>query len=73
MTGQGVRGDARCGTNRSFPAGGLVRRRVYVLIALQVMVPLVLLGLRWNDPGLNQLPFGWQMHTDCWGAEEPCR
>jgi hypothetical protein len=46
-----------------------VRRRVWVLISLQVLVPSVLLALRWSDPSLGPLPFGWQMHTNCWGAE----
>ena len=49
-----------------------MRRRVWILIALQVLIPLVLMGVRIADPSLSQLPFGWQMHTDCWGLEEPC-
>jgi hypothetical protein len=50
-----------------------MRRRIVVLAVAQVVLPLLLLGLRWTDPGLDQLRFGWQMHTSCWGAVEPCR
>ncbi|MFA9431676.1 hypothetical protein [Egicoccus sp. AB-alg2] len=50
-----------------------MRRRVGVLIVLQILLPLAMLGLRWSDPTLDQLPFGWQMHTGCWGAEHRCR
>ena len=50
-----------------------MRRRVYVLIAAQVLVPLLLLGVRATEPSMGQLNMGWQMHTSCWGAERPCR
>lgn len=45
-----------------------MRRRVWVLIALQVLIPTVLLVVRIADPSAGQLPFGWQMHTGLWGA-----
>jgi hypothetical protein len=49
-----------------------MRRRVYVLIALQILVPLLLLAARWADPEIGQRRFGWQMHTNCWGAIHRC-
>lgn len=49
------------------------RRVVYLLIALQVLIPAMLLGVRWSDPSVGQLRGGWQMHTVCWGGGEPCR
>lgn len=59
-------------SRRSGPPGGW-RLRVKVLIAVQLLVPAILLGVRWADPSAGQQPFGWQMHTSCWGSEEPCR
>jgi hypothetical protein len=50
-----------------------VRKRVWVLVAVQIAIPLVLLAMRWADPSAGQLRFGWQMHTVCWGREPPCR
>ena len=49
-----------------------MRRRVWILIALQVLIPAILLGVRIAEPSVGQLPYGWQMHTRCWGADEPC-
>ena len=49
------------------------RRLIMALVLLQIVVPAVMLGLRIGDPSLGQLPFGWQMHTSCWGAEPGCR
>jgi hypothetical protein len=67
--------DPQRGGDRSATGRGLLpmRRRIVVLAVAQVVLPLLLLGLRWTDPGLDQLRFGWQMHTSCWGAVEPCR
>lgn len=48
------------------------RYLVVALIALQVFIPTILLIVRWMDPSLGQLPFGWQMHTSCWGQEHGC-
>jgi hypothetical protein len=50
-----------------------LRLRVKVLIAVQILIPAVLLGVRWADPSSGQQSFGWQMHTQCWGREEPCQ
>jgi len=50
-----------------------LRLRVKVLIALQLLIPALLLGVRWADPSAGQQPFGWQMHTSCWEREPPCR
>lgn len=47
--------------------------RVKVLIAVQLLIPAILLGVRWNDPTEGQQSFGWQMHTSCWGRETPCQ
>ena len=44
---------------------------VVVLIAAQILIPAVLLGVRHLDPSRGQLPFGWQMHTTCWGSDAP--
>jgi len=41
-----------------------------VILVLLVLLPAVLLAARWQDPTRGQLPFGWQMHTTCWGAED---
>jgi hypothetical protein len=49
-----------------------VRRRVYLLVALQILVPLTLLVIRVASPELGQLRFGWQMHTSCWGQDPSC-
>ena len=38
------------------------------LAAAIVVVPTVLLLVRWDDPSRGQIPFGWQMHSSCWGA-----
>jgi hypothetical protein len=51
----------------------MVRRRVWVIIAIQLVIPAVLLLVRWSDPSVGQLRGGWQMHTSCWGRDEPCR
>ena len=48
------------------------RPLVLLLILAQVLIPAVLLGIRIADPSLGQLPFGWQMHTSCWGQSDPC-
>lgn len=45
------------------------RAIVVALIAAQVLVPTVALGLRVQDPARGQVPFGWQMHTTCWGSD----
>lgn len=45
-----------------------MRRRVYVLIAVQVLLPAIMLAIRWMDPSVGKLPFGWQVHTSCWGV-----
>lgn len=50
-----------------------MRERVYVLAVLIVLVPLLALAFRWDDPSRGQIRGGWQMHTDCWGRSEPCR
>lgn len=42
-------------------------RRTQILVLAIVLVPTALLLLRWEDPGRGQIPFGWQMHTSCWG------
>lgn len=44
-----------------------MRRRTLVVALAIVLVPMVLLGVRWAAPSLGQIPFGWQMHTSCWG------
>lgn len=49
------------------------RRLVWTLVVVQVLIPAVLLGVRIADPAAGQLPFGWQMHTACWGNEAACR
>jgi len=55
--------------------GGLLglslRPVVIVLIAAQILIPAVLLGVRHLDPTKGQLPFSWQMHTTCWGSDAP--
>lgn len=43
------------------------RRRSLVVALAIVLVPTLLLILRWEDPSRGQIPFGWQMHTSCWG------
>lgn len=43
------------------------RRRTLVVALAIVLVPTLLLILRWSDPSRGQIPFGWQMHTSCWG------
>jgi hypothetical protein len=48
-----------------------VRPIVAILIVLQLATPAVLLVARHIDPSLGQLPFGWQMHTTCWGSDNP--
>jgi hypothetical protein len=59
--------DATSGETR---ARTRLRPIVIVLIVLQILIPAVMLGLRIADPSRGQLPFGWQMHTLCWGAED---
>lgn len=51
------------------------RRPVLVLVVvLQILIPLVMLGIRHLEPERGQLPLGWQMHTTCWGLDDPrCR
>ena len=57
---------------RSIEVWGLsLRPIVIVLIAAQILIPTVLLTVRHLDPGRGQLPFGWQMHTTCWGSDAP--
>ena len=51
------------------PGGVSVRPIVVVLIVAQILIPAVLLGVRHLDPSRGQLPFGWQMHTTCWGTD----
>lgn len=46
-----------------------MNRRLRMLIVLMFVIPTLMLVLRWTDPSLGQLPFGWQMHTQCWGQE----
>lgn len=46
------------------------RIRVWIIIVLQISIPSVMLAVRWHDPSGNQMPFGWQMHTSCWGADQ---
>lgn len=41
--------------------------RIRLLLLAIVLVPTVLLALRWEDPSRGQIPFGWHMHTSCWG------
>lgn len=48
-------------------------RTLRVVIAVQILIPTVMLVLRIDDPARHQLPFGWQMHTSCWGDNDPCR
>ena len=48
-----------------------LRPIVIVLIVLQVALPSTLLVVRHLDPSIGQLPFGWQMHTTCWGSDNP--
>lgn len=43
------------------------RRRTLVVAVAIVLIPTVLLVVRWEDPSRGQIPFGWQMHTSCWG------
>lgn len=50
-----------------------MRLRVYVMVALMVLLPAAALAWRWHDPSLGQIRGGWQMHTDCWGRADPCR
>lgn len=44
------------------------RRRTWLVAIAIVIVPALLLILRWEDPSRGQIPFGWQMHTSCWGS-----
>lgn len=46
------------------------RRRTWVVALAIVLVPAALLVARWDDPSRGQIPFGWQMHTSCWGATD---
>lgn len=46
------------------------RRLVWILVALQILIPLMLLVARWQDPSIGVQPFGWQVHTNCWGSDE---
>jgi hypothetical protein len=48
-----------------------VRPIVILIIVAQVLIPTVLLAARHLDPTRGQLPFGWQMHTTCWGSDAP--
>ncbi len=50
-----------------------MRRRVKLVLIAQILIPAVLLGVRWNDPSVGQQRAGWQMHTACWGKDEPCK
>ena len=43
------------------------RRRTLVVALAVVLVPTLLLIVRWENPSRGQIPFGWQMHTSCWG------
>lgn len=45
------------------------RRVVLVLMALMIIIPLTMLAIRVDDPRRGQIPFGWQMHTTCWGSD----
>jgi hypothetical protein len=56
------------GTSRTV-AGMAVRPIVILLVVAQIAVPAVLLVARHLDPDRGQLPFGWQMHTTCWGSD----
>lgn len=60
-------------TPRQAPRRGRLALRpvIVVVIALQVLIPAVLLGVRVADPDRGQLPFGWQMHTTCWQSDPP--
>ena len=49
-----------------------LRAVVRLLVVLQVAVPAVLFLARVDEPSRGQLPFGWQMHSSCWGAEPAC-
>ena len=51
-----------------------MRRRTLVVALAIVLVPAVLLVLRWESPSRGPIPFGWQMHTSCWDApgNAPC-
>ena len=55
----------------SGPWGLSLRPIVILIIAAQILIPAVLLTARHLDPGRGQLPFGWQMHTTCWGSDAP--
>lgn len=58
------------GSSRSF-AGLTLRPIVILLIVAQLAIPAVMLGVRHLDPTRGQIPFGWQMHTNCWGSDAP--
>ncbi len=59
---------------RDLPVIGTLRPIVAILIALMVLTPALMLALRIADPTRGQAPFGWQMHTTCWGTEDDrCR
>ena len=45
-------------------------RWVWLLIIVQIVIPMVLLIARWQDPSIGVQPFGWQVHTNCWGSDE---
>jgi hypothetical protein len=49
-----------------------MRRTTVGLLALQIVIPAVMLVARIDDPTRGQMPFGWQMHTACWGDNYPC-
>jgi hypothetical protein len=56
---------------RSFVSGGGRRRRlVWLLVTLQILIPLTMLIARWQDPSIGVQPFGWQVHTNCWGTDQ---
>jgi hypothetical protein len=46
------------------------RARIWIVAVVMILLPTAMLVVRWNEPGLGQMPFGWQMHTVCWGAEQ---
>jgi hypothetical protein len=54
---------------RRIPVLGDQRPIVATILVLIVLIPTVMLVLRIQEPSRNQAPFGWQMHTTCWGIE----
>lgn len=55
---------------REVPVLGEQRPIALLIILLLVVVPTMMMLLRIDDPSRGQAPFGWQMHTTCWGVED---